>query len=110
MTVTFTTKLGATTVATSSTVSMTNSMTDVLVNLDIIIPIRAIGVSGAVKPNGKVVIDSKVAASAVVGVVQTTNVTVDTTASKLIDILLTWGTASASNSFTLSGGTVEILH
>lgn len=91
-------KLGSTTILDSGAVAMPNNATDKLCDIDFDIVCRTIGASGTVFGQGKMVYnDSTGQALLVLPMVITAAVTIDTTASQVVDVTATWGAADAAN-------------
>lgn len=107
--ITFEVKLGATVVATV-TVAITAALTNAKIELECEFLVRATGASGNVMAWGEV--ENQVVALAADLSYAMTNTAVssaiDFTATKAIDVVVTWGTADASNTITAQVATIEV--
>ena len=99
-------KLGSTVVATATDVSG-NGATDGFY-FDGEIVCRTTGATGTVSAGGQY--DEVHTSGLNMGIVQTGTTTIDTTASQVIDVTLTWGTADAGNTVTSQIAYVEVLN
>lgn len=102
----FRVKLGSTTVLDSGAVASKNSSNDAL-KIVCDITCRTTGVSGTVMGQGTVTEAGNPAT--ILNLVSTAAVTVDTTAAAAVGVTAEWGTASASNTLTITNASVEVL-
>lgn len=99
-------KFGSTTILTTGIVSSGNS-TDTLIEIRAYITCRSTGVGGTVQSEGFYLETG--GGSNHFGMVNTTTTSIDTTVAQAIDITVQWGTASNSNTITVSNMMVELV-
>lgn len=100
-------KFGSTVILDTTAITSHNS-TNEEIRLDALITCRTTGASGTVFAQG---LYKEFQSPGVDGpMVNTSTTTVDTTASQTISVTAQWGTASASNTITLSNLVVEVLN
>lgn len=107
-TLTIRAKLGSTSIAASTAVTPSNSLSNVAWILDVDLTCRTIGASGTVFGQGMMQIADST--GRVIGLAATAAVTVDTTSSLAVNVTAQWGTASASNTITCSNATILLLN
>jgi hypothetical protein len=103
-------KLGATLIISTGAVTLTASLAAAVWHLEAKIVCRTIGATGTVMGQGKLTITN-----GLVDIVEqlsngTSTVTVDTTASKLVDVTATFGTANAANTISATNLALETLN
>lgn len=106
-TLTFTTKLGSTTLTTSGAVT-TATVSGKLWKLEADFVCRTNGPTGTVFGQGVVMLTTSGTVLTSYGMVTTAAVTIDTTAQQTVDLTVTWGTASASNTITCTNAEIEV--
>lgn len=99
-------KFGSTVLATTTAFSATVSANSGFI-ITGLITCRTTGVSGTIVAGGFFSYD---AISSGHNFVKTTTTTVDTTATQLVDVSMTWGTANAANTITSQALTIEALN
>lgn len=97
--------LGSTEIIATGAQALNAGVSDVGFDFLIYITCRTTGTSGTVVGSGNFVYDSGTALDAV----NTSAVTVDTTADLTLDVTATWGTANVSNTITCQIATIEYL-
>lgn len=108
-TIRFRVKLGAVTVGDSAAITMVNIPASGRFHLEIPIVCRSTGGSGTVMCPVAGFYDVS-AGSALYGLNgASAATTVDTTASNIVDVTVTWGAASASNAITVTNATISVL-
>lgn len=105
--ITFNVNLGVTTLMTSGAVT-TATVSGKLWKLEADFVCRTNGPSGTVFGQGDVLLTTSGTALTPYGMVTTAAVTVDTTAQQTVDLTVTWGTASASNTITCTNAEIEV--
>ena len=108
--ITINVKLGSTTLITTGTVALAGTISNNLWEVDAIITCRTVGSSGTVMAQGKFMYDESVHGGTTLGMVDTSADTIDTTASLAVNVTQTWGTNSASNTFTCTNFIVEVIY
>ena len=104
----FRVKLGASTIMATATNTATNNLANNRVEIFGEITCRSVGASGTVHGQGSVIRATAANAASRWQMVKTSTSTVDTTGSLLFDITVQWGTASASNTMTMTNGILEV--
>lgn len=99
--------LGANVVCTASAGTLVASTSNKEFNLVFTITCRTSGASGTVMGQGDIRYITTLGGIAQDGLVNTATTTVDTTASNALDVKLTWGTASTSNSLTVTNVLIQ---
>lgn len=103
--ITFTAFLGSVTAAATAATATPSGASNVPWSVNLEIDVRTGGGTGTAICNGYMVLGS----SLVPFTANTTTFAVDTTGTKIVDLQVTWGTASASNTITCTNFTVELL-
>lgn len=107
---TFDLRAGTTTLCTTSNQACPNNVTNQGWNLDATVACITTGVTGTVEAQGlSSVSTSPAAADHHWDMENTATVTLDTTAAQTLQIRVTWGTASASNTITMRTFTVQFV-
>lgn len=102
-------KVGSVTILTS-TGSLPSGLSDALVEFDFTFRFATIGATGTIIGQGSTKITSGAFVSSVGrALVMTAPVTIDTTVGNLLDVTYQWGTASASNTITMTNATIEVI-
>jgi len=104
------TKLGSTVVASTGLVTMSKNITNKYFDCEITITCRTTGASGTIMGAGKFEHDATGNLAETYGMVSTSAVVVNTTASQTINITFEWGTANVANTITSQVGVVEIIN
>lgn len=108
---TFTAKLGATTIGTATITNLLANTTDGAFDGTIEFTCRTTGGSGTIMTNGKVSYDIGTFVQGAAALNNTgATTTIDTTTSKAIDITVTWQTANASNTISNTTCFIETLN
>lgn len=103
-------KLGSTTLATATVANMTSGLSNVSLDSKVMIVTKTVGAAGTVYGGGRTLLDTGNAATAVMGFVNTSPVTIDTTAAQTLDITWQWGAADPGHTVTTNAVIVELLH
>jgi hypothetical protein len=109
-TLTVTTKLGATVIGTAIIPANAAGVTAGLIEISANLTCRTAGATGTVYGSG--MITTQLAIAALTNITQTMDngaVTVDCTASQVIDVFGTWSAGTAGNAVTITDVTVEVL-
>lgn len=102
-------KVGSVTILTS-TGSLPSGLSNALVEFDFTFRFATIGATGTIIGQGSTKITSGAFVSSVGRpLVMTAPVTIDTTVGNLLDVTYQWGTASASNTITMTNATIEVI-
>jgi len=99
-------KAGSTVLLSSGAITTTTGASNRGFSLDAILTVYSLGASGTIQGQGEVV----ELGSAHTAMVATSAVTVDTTANQALNVTVQWGTASASNTITITNVVVEELN
>lgn len=99
-------KAGSTVLLTSGAITTTTAASNRAFEFEGEVTVYSLGSSGTVRGQGSV----SEFGSAVTGIASTAAVTVDTTANQTLNITVQWGTASASNTITITNVVVEELN
>ena len=102
--------LGSTAVVDTTAATLTAITGTTYWEANFVLTCRSTGGSGSVYGQGQVNYYTAVNGIAGIAAPTTSVTTVDTTASNVLDVKLTWGTASASNTITATNMIVEILN
>lgn len=94
-------KLGSTVILDTTAVTSGGS-TNAYFSIDALIDCRSTGVTGTVRGGGSY--NELHGAGNLYGMVNTADVTIDTTVSQVLDVTLEWGTASVNNTLTTTNG------
>jgi hypothetical protein len=97
-------KLGSTTIVTTGAVALGNNLSNAAFEVNLFLTCRTAGVSGTVIAQGYFR-----SGTTIIPMVATATTTIDTTASQVADVTLTWGTQSASNTATSTNSSIEVL-
>ena len=103
-------KLGSTSIVSTGTVALAGTISNNAWRAESIITCRTVGASGTVKGQGNFQYDESTHAGTTLGMVSTGTATVDTTGTLAVNLTVTWGTSSASNTITCSNLLVEVLY
>lgn len=99
-------KLGSTIILNTGVVSSGNG-TDFGLEIEAMLTCRSIGVSGTISGQGQYI--ELMTSPNLFSMVNTSPITLDTTISQDLDVTVQWGVASASDSMTLTDGTIRIV-
>lgn len=99
--------LGATTICTTGVVNSANS-TNALFEIRVRLTFRTLGVSGTLFCQGY--FREEGGGLNNFPMVNTSTTTIDTTSSQTFDVTVTWGTASSSNTITMTNLTIQLLN
>ncbi len=103
-------KLGSTVVADTTAIAMAGTINNHAFEVECLITCRTTGGSGTVYAQGRFWYDESTHAGTSWGMPNTATVTIDTTASQVVDVTATWGTAIAGNVITGTNVTIEVLN
>lgn len=103
-TMTMSLKLGSTIIATTGVSTMGPNVSTTLQENEILLTCRSSGATGKIMAQGRCI-----CGTVIMGWVNTAEATIDTTQALTIDVTNTWGTASASNSITITNTIIEQL-
>lgn len=98
-------KLGSTQIVATSAITLGVGISNVGYEAEFELTCRTTGASGTVYGQGRVIVNG-----VAVNATATATATIDTTATQVVDISGTWGTASASNTITTSNAVLEALN
>lgn len=100
-------KLGGSTVCSTGAITLITSLANHLLEIDVEFTCRTIGATGTIIAQGKMMYDDPAHAGTMAGMVSTGTTTIDTTGSIVIDVTATWGSASSSNTLTITNVLIE---
>jgi len=103
-------KLGSTVVLDTTAVTMTTITGNRRFNAESTITCRTTGASGTVFSQGEARYFTIASTANSIDMINTAATTINTTTTQAIDVMVTWGTANASNSITSTNATIEILN
>lgn len=99
--------MGATVIATATSSALLTSTTNKEFNIVMNFTCRTAGSSGTVMGQGDIRYLTSTAALNQDGLVSTSAATINTTTSQALDVKVTWGTASTSNSITITNALLQ---
>ena len=108
--ITINVKLGATTIITTGAVALAGTISNNYWEVSSVLTCRTTGATGTIMGQGKFMYDESTHAGTTLGMVDTSADTIDTTASLDVNVTQTWGSSSASNTFTCTNFIVEVLY
>lgn len=114
-TLTFKLKLGSTVIASSVLTPPVSGVNNALA-IELLLVCRAAGGSGGILPDGRMILANYVGATGSGSRVSadmnnlSAPVTVDTTASQVLDLTATWASASATNTLSVAALVIEVLN
>jgi hypothetical protein len=103
-------KLGSVVILDTTAVTMTTITGNMRFSVEGEFTCRTTGASGTIFSQGEANYFTIATTNNNIDMVNTTTTTIDTTATQAIDVMVTWGTANASNSITSTNATIEILN
>lgn len=102
-------KYGATVLLDTSAITTVGALTNAYFSTVAVITCRTTGATGTVSVSGDIEYNNGTTRQAT-GAVNTSTVTIDTTASGTLDVLATWGAASSGNTITGQDVMIEVLN
>lgn len=102
-------KFGSTVIATTGSQAPVANQTNQMFKVEVYVTCRTTGAGGTVSAQGATTLDAGLVPS-MLGMVNTTTVSVDTTATQLVDCTATWVTADPANTITGTNCVIEVLN